>query len=177
MKLIQLAGLAVLMTLGTQTLAHEATVASLDEDNGFRGVKFGAQISDFKNLKLIEDGAWNFFSRENDSLKLGAAELMVVSYGFYKDELGAVILKTTGPNCAPMLKALKESYGSPRQPNEHVQSYFWGGRRVYLSFDRNDITDKCYATFISMPVHEKASADEKTAESGSQDESGENSVK
>lgn len=165
MRLIQAAGFALLLTFGAGAVAHEANVASLDEENGFRDVKFGAHMGDFKKLTLIEDGAWNFFSREGDALKLGSSDLMVISYGFYKDELGAIILKTTGPNCAPMLGALKASYGDPRQPNEHVQSYFWGGRRVYLSFDRNDITDKCYATFISMPVHEKASADEKTAES------------
>lgn len=157
------------MVLSPHVFASEANVASLDEENGFRGAKFGARISEFNNLELIENGAWNFFRRTDDGLKLGASELMVISYGFYKDELGAVILKTTGPNCAPMLEALKSSYGAPRQPNEHVQSFFWGGRRVYLSFDRNHITDKCYATFISMSVHEKASADEKTAESEPQD--------
>ena len=173
MKRIQVAGFALFAMLASRaTLAHEASLAALDAENGFRGVKFGSKFTDFKDLKPLEDGSWMFFSRDGETLKLGTAELNTIGYGFYKDELGAVIVKVAGANCERLLAALQTSYGKPRQPNEYIKSYFWSGERVYLSFDRNDITDKCYATFISMPVHEKASEDERRAAEQNGEKSG-----
>jgi hypothetical protein len=139
------------------------SIAALDERNGFRGAKFGTPLSEIKNLQLIEDGYWKFFRKTDESPTFGGGQLTEVGYGFYKDELGAVIVKASGPNCDLVFEGLKASYGPPAQPDRTVKNYVWDGQRVSLSFDSSQSAKGCYATFISVPEHEKAIADEETA--------------
>jgi hypothetical protein len=139
------------------------SIAALDEKNGFRGAKFGTPLSAFKNLRLLEDGYWKFFSRTDESPTFGGGTLTEVGYGFYKEELGAVIVKASGPNCDLVLEGLKALYGPPVQPDRTVKNFVWDGQKVSLSFDSSQSAKGCYATFISVPEHERAIADEETA--------------
>ena len=164
MRLARIALIAVFSLLCAPLWAQEASIATLDEKNGFRGARFGTAVTEFKDLKLIEDGYWKFFRRTNEVLYLGGGELTEVGYGFYKDELGAVIVKAAGSlNCESVLHALTASYGKATQPDKGVKSYFWDGRKVTLSFDHDEQSNTCYATFISVQEHERATADEQMA--------------
>src|SRR5881628_3314093 len=122
MRLARIAVFTATTLLASQLLAEEvhvtevANIAALDEQNGFRGAKFGTPLMQFKNLRLIEDGYWKFFRRTDEVLSFGGGDLLEVGYGFYKDELGAVILKAATANCDSVFEALRASYGQPKQP-------------------------------------------------------------
>lgn len=82
-------------------LALSEGLKALDEKNGFRDLTFGAAIEGIEGMKLIEDGGANkYYSRSEDELSLGGAELTGITYGFYKGKLASVILEAKGI-CAP----------------------------------------------------------------------------
>ena len=145
------------------SIEDRPSIAALDAKNGFRGAKFGTPLSEFKNLTLLEDGYWRFFKRTDESMSFGGGQLLQVGYGFYKEELGAVILKATADNCDAVFEGLKASFGPPARPDPTLKNYVWDGQKVSLSFDAGQKEKGCYATFISVPEHEKAVADEEMA--------------
>jgi hypothetical protein len=90
-----------------QEKASPGSVAYLDSLAGFRGVKFGTALSEFKDLSLDrEHGKLKLFTKKDENLKLGLATLGTIVYHFFDDKFYGVSLHTTDPANTQTLVAI-----------------------------------------------------------------------
>jgi len=55
-----------------------------NEPDGFRGIKWGTNISELPDMSLSEDyGNSKFYLRKGEKLKIGDADIDRIGYGFY----------------------------------------------------------------------------------------------
>lgn len=155
--------LLAFLCFGVSLIAQN--VKALDAKNGFRDFKFGDDISTFKDLVLVEesnDGITKFFHISGDKLAIGSSELEVLVYGFYKDKLFSVSIRTKGlTNSRGVLMALQELYGKGVKENRFMEKYMWFGSKVYAVYDENSITNDASIMFISRPIVNQKNQDEK----------------
>jgi len=139
------------------------TVAYLDARNGFRGVKFGEPPK--PGMVLIEnDDNSKFYRRESDDMTMGSGRCSEIVYGFYKNQLYTVLLKTKGIiDSQALLGSLRAAYGSGDQPNEYLDRYFWRGTFVRVIYDENVITHGASAVLDCIAISAQKEADEKAA--------------
>lgn len=152
-------------TAHAQDKTPKPSLKALDEKNGFRNYHFGDDISQFQDLKVVEDdGDSKFYSSTNENLKVGGADLKDITYGFYKGKLANVFIKTPGlTDSRALLDALKAQYGRPFQPNQFMQRYSWLGKNVYLNYDENSIDGTAKVYMTSEAIRKQQQADEKDA--------------
>ncbi len=124
------------VALAGSALAQTGSVARLDEQYGFRDLKFEQSIQSISGMVLLEDGGdMKFYSRKNDPLEYRGAKLQKIEYAFYKGQLANIIITTANEaEGAKLLKALESEYGpgklSPRYPGK----YYWFGEKVLMDF-------------------------------------------
>jgi hypothetical protein len=107
-------------------------------------------------------GDSKFYARPSDDLSIGGAELSQLIYGFYKNRLQAVRMKTKGfINSQALLEVLRQAYGRPHQPNQFMESYLWFGSKVTISYNKNAIIDDADVWFFSQPLLVEEEADKK----------------
>ena len=149
---------------------------ALDEENGFRGHKFGDSISTFTNMEFLfksDDGLVEYYTKTNDILVYGDSgkfyfknnnellkhefhlkpmKLENIMYEFYKGKFYSVKLnvKENDSYYIDGVYQLAKHYGYCYQS---AGGYYWDGklvRTVYNSGERN----KYYIYFISIPLEE-----------------------
>lgn len=147
------------------SFAFAGSKADLDSKYGFRDLKFGSAAT--SNSVLVEDdGAFKCYHRPSDALSIGDAALSELTYCYYNNELGTVIVKTDGiSNSQAFLAVLNAAYGDGYQSNKYIEKYYWWGELVTLSYDRNSITDDSIVIMSSKSIRKKQSDDKRaTAE-------------
>jgi hypothetical protein len=163
MKPTRLILLVVIMMLAiaSRQTALAGSLTDLDAKYGFRDLVFGSTLT--KDMKLTEDdGDEKWYNRPHDDLKIGAAVLKEISYGFYQNQLMSVLIHTTGfVNSRALLQVLTEAYGQGTQDNKFSEDYWWRGNRVRLVYRQNPITDDATIIFTSYELSAKQKADEK----------------
>lgn len=157
--------LAIALLLFAASSAVAGGLTDLDAKNGFRDAQFGAKFETFQGMELLEEsGDLKFYRRSADELKIGAAVLESISYGFYKGELMSVVLKTDGlVNSQALLEALQSAYGPGFQKNKHIPDFWWLGKVVTMSYDQNMASRDASARISSVAVSDKFQADRKAA--------------
>jgi hypothetical protein len=114
-------------------------------------------------MVLREDaGDSKYYMRPGDDLLIGGAHLSQLIYGFYKNRLHAVRMKTKGfIDSRALLEVLRQAYGRPYQPNRFMEGYRWFGSKVTISYDENSIIHDADVWFFSMPLVAEQEADKK----------------
>lgn len=104
----------------------------LDYLNGFRGRKFGTDLSQFQDLMLIKDnGSQKTYSSKTEPLKIGDGTLQSINYIFYKNKFMGVLLTANGEeNRRYIYQVFVTAFGSGvRPPNTNdYEEYFWTGK-------------------------------------------------
>lgn len=139
----------------------------------FRGHLWGASTSAFPSLELREEsGDSKFYSDPTEDLSIGNAALQSITYGFYKDQLFAVLIRFEGySNAREVLLAAEGKFGSPVRPNKYLERRFWGLQsNVNINYDYSEVTKKGALTYIYVPVRNQNKGDEeaRAKRSGSQ---------
>jgi hypothetical protein len=116
-------------------------------------------------MTLIEhDGDMNFYVRHSDDMTAGAGQIYGISYGFYRNQLFTVMLKTKGiANSRALLDTLRSAYGAGKQPNEFIPRYFWMRQIVEALYEENLTTHNARAFLSSIDLSEALQTDEKAA--------------
>jgi len=117
-----------------------------NDPEDFRGIKWGAIVDTLDNMEevFIEDDLHNY-SRENDKMKIGDAELSSILYIFWDKKFIAVSISGEGlSNFINLKNAVFKSFGAGFQFNEYIQEYKWGIGKydntiIILSY--NEISD------------------------------------
>ena len=107
------------------------------EPEGFRGIKWGTDISTLKDMEIKEK---DWYVRTGDKLKIGEAELISIAYGFYKGKLECVIIEIKGQdNFSRIRDICFEVYG-PVAPIHKTNHYIWRGNKTIVLLDGNSPT-------------------------------------
>lgn len=107
---------------------------------GFRGMKWGTNVSDFQGLvKLNDDPFVQRYSKINDQLQIGGIGLEAIIYNFYKGRFMGVSIETRGTTEWKQLKGLVfERFGPAPDISAHVaaEQYEWRASRsiTHLQF-------------------------------------------
>lgn len=107
---------------------------------GFRGMKWGANRSDFSGLALLnDDPIIHRYSRRNDQLQIGGVALESIIYNFYKGRFMGVSIETRGADEWNRLKVMMFDKFGPA-PNisakKSAEQYEWRAARstTHLQF-------------------------------------------
>jgi hypothetical protein len=106
------------------------------------------------DIVLKEDGGdKKFYMRPRDNLLIGGAHMNQLTYGFYKNRMQSVMMKTKGIiDSRALLEVLRQAYGQAFQPNQFMEGYQWTGSKVILRYDENPITRDADVWFFSRPL-------------------------
>ena len=84
----------MLFLLAASLILSPPVFAFQNEPDGFRGIKWGTNISELSEMGLIEDdGESKFYVRKNDKMQIGDADLERIAYVFYKDRLYGIMVR------------------------------------------------------------------------------------
>jgi len=120
----------------------------------FRGMKWGSNIRDLPDMKLLaEEGDLKFFERTNDLTKVGDADVDKVIYGFYKDRFYNVMIYYRSPsNFSKIQEMFSREFGKPFQPNESEKKLFWNGEHVNLLLNFDEASNTGRITYLFKPI-------------------------
>lgn len=125
--------------------------ATKKEPADFRGMKWGSNVRDLPEMKLLaEDGDLKFFEKADELTRIGDAAVDKIIYGFFKDRLYNVMIYYSSPaDFARFREALSKEFGPPFQPVESEKKCFWNGEQVnlLLSFDETSTTGRIIYLF------------------------------
>ena len=148
------------LLLGAVALLAAASGARAfqNEPGGFRGLEWGERIGQMQGMALHKKGkvggvALEVYSRENDEMRYGEAELTKLLYGFYKDQLYMVSLVTSTPSD---YRALKEEafrrFGEPTVGLDNIDKYKWKGDDVVVLLQYELFEERCVFVYYYRPI-------------------------
>lgn len=147
-----------------QLIASNPGLAALDAKNGFRDVKFGAELPKDGWSKVGTEGGMDFYVRATDKLSIGRAQLDSISYAVWKGRIVGVALVTKGAeNHAAMLDAFTAAYGEPEQPNRLLEEYRWKSSAVVLFVEVQIGGRMARAAMLSLPAMLEMNAEREAA--------------
>lgn len=122
--------LAVLLAALCPVLAAAADdFAGAPDLTGFRGMKWGADVSDFKGLVLLNDDIFiQRYGRQNDQLAIGGIGLEHIIYNFFKGRFMGVSIQTQGAEEWQSIRNLMfEKFGAAPNISAHpaAEQYEW----------------------------------------------------
>lgn len=126
-------GLALLALLPLSLRAQQAgSVQRLDESNGFRGLRFGAPLTEALHLRLVQDsGDEKIYERTDEDLRLGSFSATRIHYKFFRGQFAAVTIIVKGTEHAQrVLPTFQNVYGPGKMEGFSCK---WQGRQVALS--------------------------------------------
>jgi hypothetical protein len=134
-----------------------------NEPNTFRGIRWGVNIKELHDMKLVEDaGDSKFYVKKNDKMKIGDADIEEVAYGFYKGRFDCVQIKFSNLlNFLRIHETFSQLYGSAYRPNRFMEDYYWLGNNVTIGLEYNEILKKGRAIYSFEPIAEEKRTDSK----------------
>jgi len=171
MKMITQLALVVFMIV---ILQQFNAYAYDNEPEGFRGIKWGTNIKDVKNMKLVEDAVDSkFYMRKDEKNKIGDAIVDSIVYVFYNNKFYGVIIKFNSiTNFTRLKETFFQQYGSGNKHNRFMEDYDWGlmGSDVYINLKYSEVSEKGQIHYSYRPIaEEKKSALKRKAKEAKDD--------
>src|SRR5690242_6807679 len=103
-----------------------------NEPETFRGIKWGQNIAELKNMQLVsrDNKGLAIYSRSDDQLSLGNAKLRRVRYVFWQKKFLEARMSAAPDQLQALKKILYEQYGEGHTPygsTDKVHDYSWVG--------------------------------------------------
>lgn len=154
--IIALAVLAVAAAFSAASYFY--TSANQNEPGDFRGLKWGSDQRKLSGLKLLaEDGELRFYQKDNDSMKLGGAEVDKIVYGFHRGRFYSVLAYFSSPDAYTVLKEnFQREYGEPIQSDQNAGKCFWNGDTVSVLLTFEDPSHAGRIAFFFKPIQMEA---------------------
>jgi hypothetical protein len=107
----------------------------LDYKDGFRGMKFGTSVSDFKGLTPYRDrGTVKAYKKADDDLNIGNVTAQEIIYIFVHDKFYAVSIHADQANGRNLLKIFQAAFGPGAHPDGPQSQWFWTGKVASAHF-------------------------------------------
>ncbi len=107
------------------------------EPDGFRGIKWGADISTSKHLEYFTSmfhGLSKTYIKSGDDLKIGAAQVKKIYYDFWDGKFESVSVRTEGlENYQGLKDAVFEKFGEGARTKE--DNYVWEGTISHMELE------------------------------------------
>lgn len=144
----------VVVLAAIMMIAYMSFPGTKKEPADFRGMKWGSNIRELPDLKLLaEEGELKFFERTSDLTKVGDADVDKIIYGFYKDRFYNVMIYYRSPsNFATIQEMFSREFGKPFQPNESEKKLFWNGEQVNLLLNYDEASNTGRITYLFKPI-------------------------
>ena len=169
MKKLWLIGLVVLLFgfQGSLVFAELNNFKPGSEPDGFRGIKWGTDISTLKDMEYLEAnpayGGVKAYTRKGDDPRLGGVNLTTIEYCFWRGKFFMVVIGTKGfVNWTGLKDAVLEKYGKGYQDNEvnneFIEEYDWFGEIGGAGLKYNKISKKGNLFIISEEIYKEMEA-------------------
>ncbi len=160
---IWLIGLIVLTVGLWSNLCFAGNYKPGSEPDGFRGIKWGTDISTLKDMEYFRTdssyGGIKKYTRKNDDLHIGGAKLEIIEYGFWREKFCVVLVITQGyTNWAGLSEAVFEKYGKGYQDNEYIEKYIWSGSVTVMMLTYNEISGEGTLLMRSEEIYKQQKA-------------------
>lgn len=162
-------------------IGNSQNTKALDEQYGFRGIKFETSITEFQNLEQIQIPASmaayaipvdkQVFKYYVPTNKQDTAGLDQIIYAFYKDKLYGMWIITSGEKDSDnMLNTLKTAFGSgSKYPFVNIENYnIWKGKKVLMTHVKSpamlkmNLAEMSITIIISKPLEKQFKQDEQS---------------
>jgi hypothetical protein len=158
------------------------------DPDGFRGIKWGTEISTLKDLEKVEqdkstDSDLVWYTRKGDTLAIGEAKLENIFYSFWTGNFEGVWIDFKGEeNFEALKKELFEQFGKAlesegsmrkmgkrtgreRSPTERAGTFYaWWGKNTEMSLSYSEDRHKGTLTINSRRIREERKDYEKQKE-------------
>jgi hypothetical protein len=162
--------------MATMLTLHAAvaggSIKDLDKKNGFRDVALTQRCDQIEGLKgntaavkrAVKAGlgaddkerpflGMLHYVRPGDSLEIGAADILGVSYTCYAEQLLSIRLTAHGArNGDPLRAALVEAFGESTAPDPDNGHWVWAGKKVILTFSHDPLTEVVDVVYASRQM-------------------------
>ncbi len=133
--------LLLILVLSSVSAANKPIKNSPD---GFRGIKWGDPVSALGKTDghVYEEPVFGFklYSRADEDLSLGSAQLSSLNYTFWKGQFISVGLGCKSPSDFPAMKAAAiQRFGKPVKPDRSIEKYTWQDDNVLITLDQNSL--------------------------------------
>jgi hypothetical protein len=162
-----------ILSVGITILTVSSVLAQVD---GFRGIKWGTEFSTVESEMKYERtdpsyGGINLYSKLGDELKIGAAELMSIQYGFWQNRFSNVVILFEGfTNFTAVRDSAFERFGRGHQPNRYIQRYFWlnnSAGKIQIEYSEGSRRGRMYMASTQISA-EQERFDKNKAKSGAE---------
>lgn len=131
------------------------------EADGFRGIKWGTEFSSIKDsMTYIRTdpsyGGIKVYSRKDDDLKIGGAELESIEYSFWQDKFCNVFITVKDSvNFSSLKDATFKKFGAGGKPNRFMEKYVWGGKITGMLLEYNEFSKKGKLYMFSLEINKE----------------------
>jgi len=123
------------------------------EPDGFRGIKWGAQVSSVSGLSQIaSDGDLLLYEKNDDQLQMGEVRLEQVIYGFYKSRfyMGMVYFPAVG--FKRIEEMMTRQLGQPAKPDNTPSKLIWDSDNVSVLLTLGDGSEQGRLVYLYKPI-------------------------
>jgi len=153
---------SILLLIGLFLLVANISMAT-EDPKGFRGLMWGTDFSTVKEEMVYirtdsSYGGIQFYSRKNDEMAIGTAELFRIEYGFWQNKFIAVSIMFQGFSNFNSLKgSVFERFGAGYQSNRYIEEYYWHNfAETTISLKYSKVNKKGFCRFLSNEFFRKA---------------------
>ena len=150
----------VLIAIVTLVLTFYGVVFA--EADGFRGIKWGTELSKLSNemsyIKTDPEGI-KIYSKKDDKLIIGKAVVVSIEYHFWDDKFCGVLIRSKGNSNFYFLKeAAVEQFGEGRRLLPKYENYIWIGKVTQITLE--NLEALVPGAFNSLSIYSKKFLDE-----------------
>lgn len=145
-----------ILSVGITILTVSSVLAQVD---GFRGIKWGTEFSTVESeMRYVRTdpsyGGIKLYSKLGDELKIGAAELMSIQYGFWQNRFSNVVILFEGfTNFTAVRDSAFERFGRGQQSIRHIQRYFWTNNSAgTISVEYSEVSRRGHMRMASTQI-------------------------
>lgn len=153
------------IALGATATAH----AFPNQPTGFRGIEWGTPFEAVAEQFTVASGQRDdvkFYTRKDDKLAIGAAELKYINYVFYKGQFQGAMIRTADgvAHQYALREAFRAQFGDGHKPNRYMDKFHWFGGATNVTLDcYQPATNHCIAYIRSKAITDLEIADKKAA--------------
>ncbi len=154
----------ITLALAAVIVMATAAQAQMKMITEFRGMTFGADLSEFKNMTPAEDlNQVRFYKKYADEKTFQGVPLKdPFRYGFVGNKLALVIFSAQNPSAFTTLKAwFDATYGEPHQATKNVKQYTYNAGEVTIEMSYSDSRKMCEISYIYRPIMAKMAMPQK----------------
>ncbi len=124
------------------------------EPDGFREIKWSTALETLSDMEYSRTdpsfGGIRAYTRKNDSLMIGTAEIEKIEYCFWQEKFCNVWLYTNGlENWDKLKAAFFERFGIGFQANKYNENYLWFGDITKIRIEYNTRTEQGTIVILS----------------------------